>query len=717
MTDSAVRYDKDDEGIVTLTLDDPGQSANTMNAAYRQAMGQAVARLKDDGKHVCGVIVTSAKRTFFAGGDLKEIVAVTRDTLPGFIAHVAAIKRQLRALETLGKPVVAVIAGAALGGGWEIALAAHRRIVVDDPRIVLGLPEVTLGLLPGGGGVVRSVCLLGLEAALPLLLEGRQLKPAEAHALGLVHELAPNPEAALEQARAWIRCNPQAVQPWDAKRRSIPVGASSLANLAQTLSIAPAAVRAKSHGNLPAPEAILSAAVEGSLLDFDAAQKVEERYFARLVVDPISRNLIKTLWFQLNAIRAGGSRPKGPAPLQVKKLGVIGAGMMGAGIAYVSASAGIEVVLKDVSKGTAEKGKSYSTGLLDRRLVRGQVTQHERDAILARIHATDRDADFAGCDLIIEAVFEDRALKHKATKAAQHHALPDAVIASNTSTLPITGLAEAIPQPHRFIGLHFFSPVDKMQLVEIVRGQRTDAATLARAFDYVRQIKKIPIVVNDARGFYTTRVFIAFVNEGIRMLTEGVSPALIENVAVHAGMPVGPLTVSDEVSLTLLQRVRRQTEADLATEGKQAEQCAAYTVVDRMVDELKRPGRAAGAGFYEYPAGGTKYLWPELGKRFATGNADIAPADIRDRYLFVQALEAVRALDEGVLNSVADANVGGIFGIGYPPWTGGPLQFIDYCGATAFVDRARHLADRYGPRFEPRERLLRMAADGGRFMD
>ena len=715
MNTEAIRYEKDAEGIVTLTMDLPGQSANTMNAAYREAMAQTIARLQGEGDALKGVMLTSAKKTFFAGGDLNELVVVTPDKLGDFNALLITMKQQLRTLETLGKPVVACIAGAAQGGGWEIALACHHRIALDDDRIQIGLPEVTLGLLPGGGGVVRSVRMLGLEKALPLLLEGKQLRPKQALALGLLHELAADAVAMLEQARAWIRAHPQAAQPWDVKGYAIPGGTPSHPKVAQMLSIAPSVLREKTKGNFPAPEAILCAAVEGAQVDFDTAQAIEQRYFTALVISPVAKNMISTFWFQLNAIKAGGSRPQGLPPSKVNKVGVLGAGMMGAGIAYVSASAGIEVVLKDVSKEAAEKGKAYSTKLLDKKLERGQTTAEKRGAVLNRIHATASDADLKGCDLIIEAVFEDRALKGKVTRAAHDAALPEAVIASNTSTLPITGLAEAIPQQNRFVGLHFFSPADKMQLVEIIRGQRTDDATLARAFDYVLQIKKIPIVVNDARGFFTSRVFGTFVNEGMAMLGEGVNPALIENVAVQAGMPVGPLAVSDEVSMLLMKRIRKQTTADLAVEGKPYPTHAADAVVDRMVDELDRSGRANGGGFYDYPTDAKKRLWPRLAKTFGNGHADILPADIRDRLLFVQAIETVRALEEGVLASTADANIGGIFGIGYAAWTGGPLQYINQYGLAAFVDRARCLAERYGKRFAPPERLLEQAASGKPF--
>ena len=714
MTD-AIRYKKGQDNIVVLTMDMPGQSANTMNAEYREAMGKIVDRLEAEKDSIAGVILTSAKKTFFAGGDLNELIKVSKADAQSFYAMILNIKGQLRRLECLGKPVVAAINGAALGGGWEIALACHHRIALDSPAVQIGLPEVTLGLLPGGGGVVRMVRILGLEKSLPYLLEGKKVRPDAALKAGLIHELATSAEDMLAKARAWIAVNPAAVQPWDVKGYKIPGGAPSAPAVAQMLSIAPSVLQSKTHGCFPAPEKIMCAAVEGAQVDFDTAQIIEARYFTELTTGQVAKNMIGTFWFQLNEINAGGSRPKGPAPSVTKKVGVLGAGMMGAGIAYVSAAAGIDVVLKDVSIEAAEKGKSYSANLLDKKVSRGQMTAEKRDAFLARIQPTISDADFAGCDLIIEAVFEDRALKAKVTAAAEAAALPDAVIASNTSTLPITGLATAVQKQDKFIGLHFFSPVDKMPLVEIIKGANTSDETLARGFDYVLQIKKTPIVVNDSRGFFTSRVFGTFTNEGLAMLGEGVSAAMIENEARKAGMPVGPLAISDEVSMSLQEHIRQQTIKDLAAEGKQMPDHPAYAVVDAMLKEFNRPGKAAGAGFYEYPQGGKKFLWPELKARFEKADAQISQEDVRDRILFIQAIETVRCLEENVLLSVADANIGSIFGIGFAAWTGGALQFINQYGVQDFVARAQYLAEQYGERFLPPALLLEKAAKGENF--
>jgi len=706
----AIRYEKGQDRIVLLTVDMPGQSANTMNAVYREAMAECVARLVADKDDIAGVIITSAKKTFFAGGDLNELIKVGKPQAKAFFDRVLTLKGQLRTLETLGKPVVAAINGAALGGGWEICLACHHRIALDDPSVQLGLPEVTLG-----GGVVRMVRMLGIEKALPYLLEGKKIRPQQALQAGLIDELAVDREALLSKARSWIIANPAAVQPWDVKGHQIPGGTPANPKVAQMLAIAPSILRSKTQGTLPAPEKILCAAVEGAQVDFDTAHLIETRYFTELTTGQVSKNLIGTFWFQLNEINAGGSRPQGFAPYVTKKVGVLGAGMMGAGIAFVSASAGIDVVLKDINLAAAEKGKAHSAALLDKKVARRQISAEQREAVLARIHTSDNDAELAGCDLIIEAVFEDRELKAKVTLAAQQVVGADAVIASNTSTLPISGLATAVPDPGKFIGLHFFSPVEKMPLVEIIKGASTSDETLARGFDYVLQIRKTPIVVNDSRGFFTSRVFGTFTNEGIAMLGEGVCAAMIETEARKAGMPVGPLAISDEVSLSLMSHIRQQTAKDLQAEGKALIEHPAYAVIDLLLNEYKRPGKAAGGGFYEYPAGGQKHLWPELKTRFEKADGQISPKDVRDRLLFVQAIETVRCVEEGVLTSTADANVGSIFGIGFAAWTGGALQFINQYGVQDFVARAQYLAGQYGERFAPPALLLEKAAKGEAF--
>lgn len=708
----AIRYEKGQDQIAVLTLDMPGQSANTMNAVYREAMAATVARLEAEKHTLAGVIVTSAKKTFFAGGDLNELIKVDKAHAKDFYDSVLVLKAQLRRLETLGKPVVAAINGAALGGGWEICLACHHRVALDNPSVQLGLPEVTLGLLPGGGGVVRMVRMLGLEKALPYLLEGKKVRPQQALQAGLIDELAADLDELLAKSRAWILANPEAKQPWDTKTFQIPGGTPSNPKVAQMLAIAPSILRSKTNGCFPAPENILSAAVEGAQVDFDTAHLIETRYFTELVTGQVAKNMIGTFWFQLNEINAGRSRPQGFATYVTRKVGVLGAGMMGAGIAYVSASAGIDVELKDISQAAAEKGKAHTAALLDKKVSRGQLTAGQRESILARIHPTQDDADLGGCDLIIEAVFEDRDLKAKVSAAAHRVVGSDAVIASNTSTLPISGLATAVPDPGKFIGLHFFSPVDKMPLVEIIKGAHTSEETLARGFDFVLQIKKTPIVVNDSRGFFTSRVFGTFTNEGIAMLGEGVAAPMIETEARKAGMPVGPLAVSDEVSLSLMSHIRQQTSKDLHAEGKTVPTHPATVVIDLLVNEYKRAGKAAGGGFYEYPAGGQKHLWPELKARFERADQQIPAQDVRDRLLFIQAIETVRCVEEGVLMSTADANVGSIFGIGFAAWSGGALQFINQYGLNDFIARSRYLAEQYGERFTPPALLLEKAARG-----
>ncbi|WP_223494751.1 3-hydroxyacyl-CoA dehydrogenase NAD-binding domain-containing protein [Pseudomonas sp. A-RE-26] len=709
MTD-AIRYEKGQDRIVVLILDMPGQSANTMNGAYREAMAATVLRLEAEKDHIAGVIITSAKKTFFAGGDLNELIQVDKAHAKDFYDGVRVLKAQLRRLETLGKPVVAAINGAALGGGWEICLACHYRVALDDKSVQLGLPEVTLGLLPGGGGVVRMVRMLGLEKALPYLLEGKKIRPQQALQAGLINELAVNRDELLAKSRAWILANPDARQPWDNKAYQLPGGTPASPKVAQMLAIAPSILRSKTNGCFPAPEKILCAAVEGAQVDVDTAHLIETRYFTELVVGQVAKNMIGTFWFQLNQIKAGRSRPQGFAPYVTRKVGVLGAGMMGAGIAYASACAGVDVVLKDITQAGAEKGKAHSAALLDKKVGRGQLSAEQRESTLARIHPTASDADLAGCDLIIEAVFEDRELKAKVSAAARNVVGADAVIASNTSTLPISGLAKAVPDAGKFIGLHFFSPVHKMPLVEIIKGANTSDETLARGFDFVLQIKKTPIVVNDRRGFFTSRVFGTFTNEGIAMLGEGVAAPMIETEARKAGMPVGPLAVSDEVSLSLMSHIRQQAAKDLLAEGKNVPGHPATAVIDLLVNEYQRSGKAAGGGFYEYPSGGQKYLWPELKKRFEQPDQQISAQDVRDRLLFIQAIETVRCVEEGVLMSTADANVGSVFGIGFAAWSGGALQFINQYGLNDFIARARYLAEQYGERFSPPALLLDKAA-------
>ncbi|RZT17718.1 3-hydroxyacyl-CoA dehydrogenase/enoyl-CoA hydratase/3-hydroxybutyryl-CoA epimerase [Kribbella sp. VKM Ac-2569] len=703
---------KNDAGVVTLTMNDPDASANTMNDAYVEAMGRTVERLVAEKALIKGVIVTSAKSTFFAGGNLQQLSKIQPSDAAEVFDTIEEVKRQLRTLETLGVPVVAAINGSALGGGLEIALACHHRIVADDNRIELGVPEVTLGLLPGGGGVTRTVRMLGLQDALmKVLLQGQRMKPAHAASVGIVDEVVPAGDL-LDAARRWISTyDGDAKQPWDRDGYKIPGGTPSSPKLAAFLPAFPANLRKQLKGApYPAPRAIMSAAVEGSQVDFETASRIESRYFVSLATGQIAKNMIQVFFFDLQSINAGGSRPAGVPKYSARKVGVLGAGMMGAGIAYVCAKAGMSVVLKDVSLEAAARGKEYSEKLLAKQVAKGRSTAAEVEAFLSRITPTGDPNDLAGCDLVIEAVFEDGGLKQKVFAEIADVVEPDALLCSNTSTLPITALADGIDRPDDFIGMHFFSPVDRMPLVELIVGEKTSDRAIAQAYDVVRQIKKTPIVVNDSRGFFTSRVFGTLVMEGAAMVAEGVDPVMIERAATQAGFPAPPLAMLDEVTLTLPQKIR--DAARVAGDSAGAfDDHPGMAVTDRLVNEFDRRGKAAGAGFYDYPADGPKQLWPGLREHFAAG-ADVSRVDLQERMLFAMALETVKCLDEGVLRSVPDANIGSIFGIGFPPLHGGALQYVNAYGVQKFAERARQLAATYGARFEPPALLDRKAAAG-----
>ncbi len=705
----AIRFEKDSNNIVTLTIDMPGQSANTMNQEFNCAFKAIALRVEEEIDSISGIIIASAKKTFFAGGDLNDLIKVQPENATEFFNAVEALKAPMRKLETLGKPVVAAINGAALGGGFEICLATHHRVAIDDKKTKLGLPEVTLGLLPGGGGVVRMVRMLGLEGAFKYLLEGKQVNPQAALKAGLIDELASDTEDMFAKARTWILANPKVVQPFDMKGYKMPGGTPQSPKVAQMLAIVPAILRKKTKGCYPAPEKIIAAAAEGALTDFDTACRIESRYFTELTTGQVSKNMIGTLWFQLNEIKAGGSRPKDIPKYITKKVGVLGAGMMGAGIAYSSAVAGIEVVLKDVSLESANKGKEYSANLLKKKVAKSRMTQEKMDSILSLITPTAQASDLNGCDLIIEAVFESRELKAKVTQEAEAHMSPEGVFSSNTSTLPITGLAQASKNAEKFIGLHFFSPVDKMPLVEIIMGDKTNDETLARAFDYVLQTNKTPIVVNDSRGFFTSRTFGTYINEGLTLLAEGIHPHVIESAAAQAGMPVGPLAVQDEVSMNLSRKVITQTRLDIIAEGGSLPVDSAEELTNRMVDEFKRPGKSDGAGFYEYPVKGKKSLWPELTKHFTKDDVQLPFTDIQERLLFRMSLETLRCFEENVLMSVRDANIGSIFGLGFAPWSGGAIQYVNQFGVRNFYERAKQLSEQYGERFTPPKILVEQA--------
>ncbi|MGW9366232.1 3-hydroxyacyl-CoA dehydrogenase NAD-binding domain-containing protein, partial [Streptomyces albidoflavus] len=612
--------------------------------------------------------------------------------------------------------------GAALGGGYEIALACHHRIALDAPGSKIGLPEVTLGLLPAGGGVTRTVRLLGVtDALLKLLLQGTQYSPRRALDNGLVHAVAETPEQMLVDARAFIDAHPESVQPWDVKGYRIPGGTPAHPKFAANLPAFPANLKKQTSGApYPAPRNILAAAVEGSQVDFETAQVIEARYFTELVTGQIAKNMIQAFFFDLQAVNSGANRPKDVERSTVRKVAVLGAGMMGAGIAYSCARAGIEVLLKDVTPEAAAKGKAYSEKLCDKAVSRGRTTREKADQVLARITPTAEVADLAGCDAVIEAVFEDTSLKHKVFQEIQDVVAPDALLCSNTSTLPITALAEGVKRQEDFIGLHFFSPVDKMPLVEIIKGERTGDVALARAFDLVRQIKKTPIVVNDSRGFFTSRVIGHFINEGVAMVGEGLDPVSVEQAAAQAGYPAKVLSLIDELTLTLPRKIRNETKKAIEEAGGTWPDHPADAVVDRMVDEFGRTGRSGGAGFYDYAEDGSRAgLWPGLREHFTRPGTTIPFKDMQERMLFSEALDTVRLVEEGVLTSVADANIGSIMGIGFPAWTGGILQYINGYegGLPGFVARAEELAATYGERFTPPALLVAKAEKGERFTD
>jgi 3-hydroxyacyl-CoA dehydrogenase/enoyl-CoA hydratase/3-hydroxybutyryl-CoA epimerase len=565
--------------------------------------------------------------------------------------------------------------------------------------------------MPGAGAIPRLPRMLGLQGSFPYLMEGKQVGPQEARAAGMVDELAGDPDEMMARARAWIAANPGAMQPWDRRDYRMPGGDPGHPRMMPALVIAPAMLRQKTYGNYPAPEAIMNAAVEGAQVDFEIACRIESRYFAQIVTGKVAKNMLSALWFQLNSIKAGTSRPAGIEPQRTRKLGVLGAGMMGHGIAYVSALAGMDVVLKDVTLEKAQQGLARIRELLAEGVARGRVSPANQAEVLTRILPTESAQDLQGCDLIIEAVFEDRELKAAVTRGAEAQISPDAVFGTNTSTLPITGLARASCRPENFVGVHFFSPVHRMRLVELIRGERTSDGALAKAFDYVLQIGKTPIVVRDSRGFYTSRVFGTYLNEGAALLAEGQHPRAIESAGRQAGMPVGPLALMDEINLGLVRQIREQTRRDLALVGREMPRDATDQMIDLMAEELGRPGKAQGAGFYEYPASG-KFLWPGLEQQFPAGARQLSQAEMILRFMAVQALETVRCLEEGVLTSVADANIGSIFGWGFAPFKGGTLQYINDFGLPTFVASCRDLAERYGARFEPPARLVSMAEKG-----
>ena len=706
--------ERDEDGIVTVTIDQSDRKMNVIGDGFTESFATLTDSFVAD-ESAKGLILTSAKETFVVGADIDSLGKI--ETPEQAFDLVQDLKGSLRKLELSGKPVVAAMTGTALGGGLEIALACHYRIAIDSPKTKLGLPEVKLGLLPGGGGTQRLPRLVGIQKSLELMTQGTELRPGAAKDIGLIDATASDKADMLQQAKEWIEANPKAQQPWDIKGFKIPGGDSKNPKVVQIFSIAPAMANQKSNGNYPAIKHIMSCVYEGCMVDIDTGLEIESRYFAACVLSPEANNMINTLWTQLNSIKKGQSRPDGFEKTKVKKVGVLGAGMMGAGIAYVSAKVGIEVVLLDRDIESADKGKEYSTKILDKAISRSRSTPEKKQALLDKIKTTTSYDDLEGCDLIIEAVFENREIKAKCIQQSEAVIPESAVYASNTSTLPITGLATASKRPNQFIGLHFFSPVDKMPLVEIIMGEETDDETLAKAFDYVLQINKTPIVVNDSRGFYTSRVFATYVTEGIAMLGEGIHPRSIEVAGMKAGMPMPPLALQDEVSLDLVMHITEQTKKDLAAEGIDMPDHPSMPVLNVVGKEHERLGKKVGKGFYDYPENGEKHLWSELTNLFPPVAEQPSQQDLVDRLMFIQVNESAKCYEEDVVRSVADTNIGSIFGWGFAPQHGGTLQFVNAMGADKFVARSRELAKQYGERFEPAKILVEMAEKGEVFTD
>ena len=701
-----IHYAVDADGIALLTIDLPGTSMNVLTPELMDDLATLTQKAAADDA-VRGIVLTSGKKAFIAGADIKDMVtAYDRGISHAEAAEFShALNRTLRGIETCGKPVAVAINGLALGGGLEVCLACHYRVLASDTGAVLGFPEVNIGLLPGAGGTQRAPRLIGFRNAATMILQCRNQKPEQALEMGLVHELAPVAEI-VERARRWVLEKGDPEQPWDKKGFRIPGGGLNHPAVAQVFMGGNALIAKNTKHNYPAPIAAQSAMFEGCATTFDAGLNIESQYFGSLLCGPVARNMMRSLFVNKGRADKLARRPEGVEKSTVRKLGILGAGMMGAGIAYVSARAGIEVVLLDTSLENAERGKGYSEGLLKKAMERGKTTQEKADALLALIRPTTSYHDLQGCDLVIEAVFESRELKADVTRKTEAVIPETAVFASNTSTLPITGLAEASERPQQFIGLHFFSPVDKMPLVEIILGEKTDDETLARGMDYIQQIRKTPIVVNDSRGFYTSRVFSTYTAEGIAMLAEGVEPALIENAARMAGMPVGPLAVTDEVTIELAYKIGRETAA---AQGREYPNDTASSAICKMVEELDRRGKRFGKGFYDYPEGAKKHLWPGLAEAFPVAAEQPRVAELKKRFLLIQALETVRCVEEGVVTHAEDADIGSIFGWGFPPYTGGTLSYVDTLGIAEFVVECDRMARLYGGRFRVSDALRERA--------
>ena len=703
--DKLLSFSVDADGIGTLVIDQKENSTNLFSEEFIKKYVET-ARLAIADDSVKGVIVTSGKPIFMAGADLRALLEDIPDQ-KAFTSSVMELHHGLREIETGGKPFVAAINGTALGGGLELCLACHHRIALNSTKIKIGFPEIKVGLFPGGGGTVKAPYLLGIQSALMYLLQGIEARPPKALKDGLIDAVAETQEEMLEAAKAYILSTPNPVQPWDNKKHKIPGGGMWTPNGVQTMVGASGNVGKLTHGNYPSAQKIIKVIHDGIQIPVDRALEIEARYFTAAVNTPEAKNMIRTGFFAIQDAAKGKARPKDQPKYEIQKLGVLGAGMMGAGIAYVSAKAGMDVVLKDVSVEGAEKGKAYSTALLDKAIAKKRSTPEKKEALLAKITPTDDPNAVEGSDLIIEAVFENVELKDKVTKETEAVLAEDKVYGSNTSTIPISLLAKSSARPENFIGIHFFSPVDKMPLVEIIVGEKTEDKAIAAAVDYTVAIKKVPIVVNDSRGFFTSRCFGTYVTEGMFLLEEGVPAPMIERVATKVGLPVGPLAVHDEVSLTLSVHIFESDPAE-----KSAAEKRSYAMVKDLVENHKRTGKRDGAGFYDYPKGGQKKLWPGL-KEIYTPNVDALSEEVvKKRMLHRQVLESYRCLDEGVLRSTTDGDIGSILGWGFPIFTGGALSYIDYVGMDNFIADCDAFKAQFGERWDVPQSLRDLAAAG-----
>jgi 3-hydroxyacyl-CoA dehydrogenase/enoyl-CoA hydratase/3-hydroxybutyryl-CoA epimerase len=718
------RLETDADGIALVTWDVPGKSMNLICATMMDELDAIVEATTADAA-VKGVVVASGKEHFSGGADLTMLEGANRayreaaaregeaKAAQALLDRTARLSHIYRRIETSGKPWAIAIAGTCLGGAFELALACHYRVLADDDKTRVGLPEIKIGLFPGAGGTTRVARLLPTPDALQLLLKGDQIKPQAAKAKNLVHALAPRGEI-VTRAREWIKGGGKGVAPWDVQGWKAPSGKVFSPGGMMIWPPANAIYRRETFDNYPAARAILQTVYEGLQLPMDLALRVESRWFVKILRSPEAAAMIRTLFVSLGELNKGARRPKNVPPTDLKKIGVLGAGFMGAGIAYVSALAGLEVVLIDRDQAAADKGKAHADSLLAAAVAKGRSTAEAKARVLARITPTADYAALAGVDLIVEAVFEDRAVKAEAIAKALAVVGPDAIFASNTSTLPITSLAENWPKPENFVGVHFFSPVDKMLLVETILGAKTGDRALATALDFVRAIKKTPIVVHDSRGFFANRCVLNYIREGHLMFAEGVPPAMIENVARMAGMPVGPLSLNDEVALDLGWKILQAAKADL---GPQAVDPAQEQLLEEMVVKLGRHGRKNGKGFYDYPASGPKSLWPGLAdiqtQKLDPDALDIA--ELKQRFLAVQAVEAARTVEDGVITDPREADVGSILGFGFAPFTGGALSYIDFMGTKTFVALCDRLAEKHGDRFAPPKLLRDMAEKGETF--